>query len=47
MKNIELLKQKLKDKIIAEMYNVKNYVIAFIRKGKTWKHIVCDSPDHE
>ena len=43
----ELLKQNIKDKIIAEMYNVKNYVIAFIRKGKTWKHVVCDSPDHE
>ncbi len=32
---------------IAKIYNVKPYVIAFIRKGKTWRHVVCDSPAHK
>ena len=43
----ELLKNNIKDKIIAELYCVKKYVIAQIRRGKNWKHIVCDSPDHK
>jgi predicted GIY-YIG superfamily endonuclease len=48
VKHIKILIQEgVKDRVIAEMYDVKSYVIAFIRKGKTWKHIVCDSPDHE
>ena len=32
---------------ISKIYNVKPYVISFIKSGKTWKHIVCDSPDYE
>lgn len=35
------------NKEIASIYNVKPYVIQFIRINKTWKHIVCDSPDHK
>lgn len=42
-----LLKQGIKDYIIAKIYNVKPYVINFIRKEKNWKHVVCDSPDSE
>ena len=40
-----LLKQGIKDYKIAKLYNVKPYVINFIRKNINWKHIVCDSPD--
>lgn len=43
----ELIPQGIKDKIIGDMYGVKDYVIAFIRKGKNWKHVICDSPDHK
>lgn len=43
----ELIPKGIKDRVIGEMYGVKDYVIAFIRKGKNWKHVVCDSPDHE
>jgi hypothetical protein len=32
---------------IAKLYNVKPHVISFIRSGKNWKHIICDSPAHE
>lgn len=42
-----LIKRDFTDKEISLLYNVKPYVISFIRKGKTWKHVVCDSPDHE
>lgn len=35
------------NKEIGEIYNVKSYVIQFIRTEKTWKHIVCDSPAHK
>jgi predicted GIY-YIG superfamily endonuclease len=35
------------NKEIAKIYDVKAYVIQFIRMQKTWKHIVCDSPDHK
>lgn len=43
----DFLKRKITDKEIALLYNVKPYVISFIKKSKTWKHIVCDSPDHK
>jgi predicted GIY-YIG superfamily endonuclease len=43
----KLIPEGLSNKDIAEQYDVKSYVIAFIRKGKTWKHVVCDSPDHK
>lgn len=42
-----LLKQGIKDFIIAKMYNVEPHVINHIRRGKNWKHIVCDSPAHK
>ena len=35
----ELIPQGFSDKEIAEMFGVKSYVITFIRKGKTWKHV--------
>jgi predicted GIY-YIG superfamily endonuclease len=35
------------NKEIAKIYEVKSYVIQFIRTEKTWKHIVCDSPDYK
>lgn len=43
----ELLKKGIKDYIIAKQYNVKPYVINFIRKEKNWKHVMCDSPGYE
>ena len=43
----ELIPKNIKDKIIGDMYGVKDYVIAFIRTGRNWKHVVCDSPDHK
>ncbi|HEX8586138.1 MAG TPA: hypothetical protein VF680_17230 [Allosphingosinicella sp.] len=43
----KLIKEGLSNNEIADIYNVKNYVIDFIRKDKTWRHIVCDSPAHE
>lgn len=43
----KLIPSGMKNKEIAKIYNVKSYVIQFIRKEKTWKHIVCDSPDHK
>ncbi len=49
VKNIkfELIPSGMNNKEIGEIYDVKSYVIQFIRTEKTWKHIVCDSPDHE
>jgi predicted GIY-YIG superfamily endonuclease len=41
----KLLKEGIKDYKIAKIYNVKPYVINFIRKNINWKHIICDSPD--
>ena len=35
------------DKDIAKQFNVKSYVIHFIRINKTWKHVICDSPDYD
>jgi hypothetical protein len=35
----ELLPQGLTDKEIAAMFEVKHYVIGFIRRGKNWKHV--------
>jgi len=35
----ELIPQGFSDKEIAEMFGVKSYVISFIRKGKTWRHV--------
>jgi len=43
----ELLTQGIRDYKIAKLYNVKPYVINFIRKNINWKHVVCDSPAHE
>jgi hypothetical protein len=43
----ELLNKGLKDLEIAKLYNVRKHVITWIRKGKNWKHVVCDSPDHK
>jgi len=43
----ELIPNGLDNFKIAEMFNVKSYVIQFIRVNKTWKHVVCDSPDHK
>ena len=37
----------MNNKEISLLYNVKPYVIAFIRNNKTWKNVVCDSPAHE
>ncbi len=34
-----LLKQGMSDKEIASLFNVKPYVISFIRKKKNWKHV--------
>lgn len=42
-----LIPQGIKDKVIGNLFGVKDYVIAFIRKGKNWKHVVCDSPAHK
>lgn len=49
---VKIIKFKLipsgkSNKEIAEIYEIKPYVIQFIRTEKTWKHIVCDSPAHE
>lgn len=43
----ELFQKGLNNKEISLLYNVKPYVINFIRREKNWKHIVCDSPDHK
>lgn len=43
----ELIPEGFKDRVIADMYGVNPPTILQIRHGKTWKHIVCDSPDHE
>lgn len=43
----ELLTQGIRDYKIAKLYNVKPYVINFIRKNINWTHVVCDSPAHE
>lgn len=42
----ELL-SKFSDTEIGNIYGVKFYVIGFIRSGKNWKHITCDSPAHK
>jgi hypothetical protein len=42
-----LIPNSFTNKQIAELYNVKPYVIQFIRSGKTWKHVICDSPDYK
>jgi len=43
----KLIPEGLSNKEIAKDFNVKPYVIQFIRTGKTWKHVVCDSPAHK
>lgn len=35
----ELIPSGMKNKEIADLYSVKQHVISFIRKGKTWKHV--------
>jgi len=49
VKNIKfnLIPSGLNNKEISTLYDVKSYLIQFIRTEKTWKHIVCDSPDHK
>lgn len=42
-----LIPKGLSNTNIAKLYGVKPYVISFIRIGKTWKHITCDSPDYK
>lgn len=42
-----LIPKGFTNKQIANLYNVKDYVIQFIRCGKTWKHVTCDSPDYK
>lgn len=32
---------------IAKKFNVKPHVISFIKSGKNWKNVVCDSPAHK
>lgn len=43
----DLIPKGKTDKEISILYNVKPYVITWIRKLKNWKHIICDSPDHK
>lgn len=43
----ELIPSGIKNRVIADMYNVQIYVIQQIKTGRNWKHIVCDSPAHE
>lgn len=49
VKNIKckLIPSGMKLKEIAKLYNVGKHVISFIKTGKNWKQVVCDSPDHE
>lgn len=42
-----LIPSGMSNKDIALLYKVEDYVIAFIRNNKTWKHVVCDSPAHK
>ena len=42
-----LIPQGLSDNEICRIFNVKDYVIHFIRTNKTWKHVICDSPDYK
>lgn len=42
-----LIPEGLSDNEICKIFNVKNYVIYFIRINKTWKHVICDSPDYK
>lgn len=43
----KLIPSGMKLKEIAELYNVGKHVISFIKTGKNWKHVVCDSPDYK
>lgn len=43
----ELIPSGMKLKDIAEKFNIKPYVISFIKSEKNWKQIVCDSPAHK
>lgn len=43
----KLFKDGYSNREIAQIFNVKTHVIYQIRIGKNWKHIVCDSPDHD
>jgi hypothetical protein len=42
-----LIPKGLKNIEIAKLFNVKPYVISFIKSNKNWKHVICDSPDYE
>lgn len=44
---VSLLRKEKSIKELAKLYNVKEYVIQFIKAGKTWKHVICDSPDYK
>lgn len=43
----KLIPSEMKNIDIAKRFNVKPYVISFIKTEKNWKHVVCDSPAHE
>lgn len=43
----ELIPNNYTNEQISLLYDVQPYVIEFIRKNKTWKHVVCDSPDYK
>lgn len=42
-----LFPQGKSNREIADLFNVKIHVIQFIRSGKNWKHVICDSPAHK
>ena len=43
----KLLHSDLKGVEIAKLYEVKPHVISFIKTGKNWKHVTCDSPGQQ
>lgn len=43
----KLIPSGIKSVKIAEMFNVEPHVIYFIKSGKNWKHVRCDSPAYE
>lgn len=42
----DLIPNGMSDKDIAALFNVKPYVIYFVRINKTWKHVICDGPSY-
>lgn len=43
----KLIPEGKTNKEISLLFDVKPYVINFIRINKNWKHVICDSPAHE